>query len=340
MKIKSIKIQIVSLAVFVVLGSSSFINNHPVLLATNNQMASDYVFTRNFHHSPVPVLGILQPQGTTTNTSLPADTQESQNWAGYIDTPSSSNSYTSVSGSWTVPNISASQQNAMAAQWIGLGGSLTTDLLQMGTIEQLKNGQPIAEVFWEQLPSTAQNVMTVPIGSTIKASISQSAVSSSTWNLTFTVNGQSQTQTISPVTLDSSYVQGIGTSAEWISEDPSNQNGQPFPLANMGSVSYQYATVNGQPLNSAGNQVQPFAMVSNNGDVLIVPSTLGTDGESFYTNVPSSNTNTNSTLGNGQNGNPSLPSNWGQDGISITFVGIDGGNWTIQLPPTPFNPSF
>jgi hypothetical protein len=336
MKIMSIKIQIVSLAVFVVLGTCSFAL--PVLHATNNQMESDYVFSRNFSHSHMPFLGILQPQGTTTNTSLPADTQESQNWAGYIDTPSSSNSYTSVSGSWTVPNISASQQNAMAAQWIGLGGASTTDLLQMGTIEQLQNGQPVAEVFWEQLPSPAQNVMTVPIGSTIKASISQSAVSSSTWNLTFTVNGQSQTQTISPVTLDSSYVQGIGTSAEWISEDPSNQNGQQFPLANMGTVSYQSATVNGSPLNSAGNQVQPFAMVSNNGNVLIVPSTLGTDGESFSTTVPSSSANT--TLGNGQNENPSSLANWGQDSISITFDGIDGGNWTIQLPPIPFNPSF
>lgn len=246
-----------------------------------------------------------QSQNTITTTNLPYNTQGSGNWAGYIATHTSNNSYTSVSGSWTVPNISASQRDAVAAQWIGLGGVNSTDLLQMGTMEQIENGQPMAEVFWEKLPDVSQNVMSVPIGSTINASISNSSSSSSIWNLTFTAHtpeGKTETQTI-PVTLDSAYAQGIGTSAEWISEDPSDQNSQLIPLADMGTVKYQSALVNGQPLNTLGNNVQPVAMVSSDGTVMISPSELGTDGESFTTTTnAAAATNTDSTFGYGSNG--------------------------------------
>jgi hypothetical protein len=338
MKIRLQKLYVVSLAVLIGLGTCSYLNGVSLPSPINNQMPTDYVLSRNFSHRHfLPIPQGQQPQGAfsntgSANTSLPANTQESENWAGYIDTPSSGSGYTSVSGNWTVPNISASQQSAVAAQWIGLGGVSSTDLLQMGTIEQIENGQPVAEIFWEQLPSPSQNVMTVPIGSTINASITPSADSSSTWNLTFTINGQSQTQTIAPITLTTSYAQGIGTSAEWISEDPSNQNDQLYPLANMGTVSYQSATVNGQPLNSTGNQVQPVALVSSNGNVLIAPSELGTDGESFSTTVASSNTSTNPSpdQGYGQNGERRSPLNWRPGRLSNNSgyqENTSGWNW-------------
>lgn len=235
---------------------------------------------------------IQQPGGSVTTSGLPASTETSANWAGYIVTPTSSDSYSSVSGSWTVPNIPVGEQDAVAAQWIGLGGVSATDLLQMGTIEQIENHQPVAEVFWEKLPDVSKNVLTIPVGSTISVSIAESASSVSTWSLTFTAttpSGKTETQTIT-VPIDSSYVQGMGTSAEWISEDPANAEGRLYPLANMGTVSYRSAQVDGQPLNSSGN-VQPVAMVSNNGSVLVAPSALGTDAESFTTNALSTNRN-------------------------------------------------
>ncbi|AFM42468.1 Peptidase A4 family [Desulfosporosinus acidiphilus SJ4] len=327
MKIITIKkkTQMIALAVFVVLGTCSLVNGTQVLPA-NKQLAANLVMSRNFRHKHLPMPEYQQPQTQSSNAvaNLPANTQGSNNWAGYINTPDAGKSYTSVSGTWTVPNISASQDDAVAAQWIGLGGVSSNDLLQMGTVEEIENGQPVAKIFWEQLPSTAQNVMTVPIGSTINASISPSADSSSTWNLTFTVNGQSPAQTIPPVTLDSDYAQGIGTSAEWISEDPSNQNGQLYPLANMGSVSYQAATVNGQPFDSIGN-VQPLALVSKTGNVLIAPSEIGSDEKSFATNVISSNTNTGTTSRYRQSRGPQYPSSW----IHVSIIqGSQGDNFT------------
>lgn len=291
------KIQIVLLAVMIGFGSGPFINEASSQYATTN---NHYVLSR---YSPnrklISIPKGQKTQDTITKISLPANTQESGNWGGYIVAPASGSSYTSVSGSWIVPSISAAQRNAVAAQWVGLGGVSSSDLLQIGTIEEIKNGQPVAEVFWEKLPDVSQNVMSVPIGSTVSASISRS--SSSTWDLTFTVSSsgsETQTKTIS-TTLDSSYEQGIGTSAEWISEDPSTESGQLYPLANMGTVKYQSAKVNGQSLNAAGNTVEPVAMVSSNKSILIYPSALGSDGESFTTSI-----NTNSASRQRMNGFP------------------------------------
>ncbi|MGC7870501.1 G1 family glutamic endopeptidase [Desulfosporosinus sp. SYSU MS00001] len=331
MKIKSIKIkgQILALAVFVGLGACSLTNGMPIPTATNQKLASSFEMSRNSQHKHMPIPQLQEPQSsnsTTTTTTLPENTQGSENWAGYINTPDTGESYTSVSGSWTIPTISASQTDAVAAQWIGLGGVSSTDLLQMGTIEEIDNGQPVAKVFWEKLPSTAQNVMTVPIGSTISASIAPSTGSSSTWTLTFTINGETPGQTIPSVTLSSDYAQGIGTSAEWISEDPSNQNGQLYPLANMGSFTYHSAMVNGQSLKSIGN-VQPVALVSQSGDVLIAPSKLGSDGESFSTNVVNSASSTGRSQGYRPNRTQRFPSSWIH--VSITQGSQDDGFvWT------------
>ena len=233
-----------------------------------------------------------QQRGAVNTANLPSNTEKSGNWAGYISVPmSKGSSYTSISGSWTVPGISSSRQSASAAQWIGLGGVNSEDLLQIGTIEEIKNGQPTAEVFWEKLPYAAQNILSIPMGSVINVSISK--VSDSTWNLTFTAaepDGKVETKTIS-TELDSSYEQGIGTSAEWISEDPSNQYNQLLPLANTDTVKYQSAKVNENSLKNSSNNVHPVAMISGSGNIAIYPSEIGTDGESFTTTTNSSYNN-------------------------------------------------
>lgn len=290
MKIMFKKIQVILLTLLVGLGTKSVISgNKPQNTNNNKYVLSSYFPRRGLIHSPQS----QQVKNSTTTINLPANTEDSSNWAGYIDTPTSqSGSYTNISGSWTIPNISANRQDATAGQWIGLGGVTSSDLLQMGTLEEVQNGQVVAEVFWEKLPDVAQNIISVPINSTINASISKS--SDSTWNLTFTAttpDGKTQTKTIS-TTLDSAYEQGIGTSAEWISEDPSNDNNQLYPLANMGTVKYQSATVNGNLLNASTNNVNPIAMESNNGNLTIYPSTIGADGESFTTTNTNSSTST------------------------------------------------
>ena len=280
---------------------------------SNNINAKQFVLSRNYgrwssfrggssawstgRNSNYPTQN-QRSQRTSTQQSLPANTESSTNWGGYIDTPTGGKSYNSVSGSWTVPNITTRNQDAVASQWIGLGGVNSNDLLQMGTMETLENGQPTAEVFWEQLPSVAQNIMTVQIGSSVSANISPDKTTANTWDLTVNVtepNGQTQTQTVT-TTLNASYAQGIGTSTEWISENPSDVNNNLVPLANMGTVKYQSATANGQPINASGNNVVPVAMVSSTGTIAIAPSALGSDGESFSTTTSSSNSTSRKKL--------------------------------------------
>lgn len=311
------KLQILSLAVLLGLETSTLIPNFP--LNPSNQ--ETYILSEYDHGDYFHSWQSQETQNdTSTSVSLPANTQQSGNWGGYIVTSKSANEYTSISGSWTVPNITSSQSNALAGQWIGLGGVSTTDLLQIGTIEQLENGQPVAELFWEKLPDVAQTIVTVPIGSTINASISKADSSGLAWNLTFTAttsSGETQSQTIS-VTLDSTYAQEIGTSAEWISEDPSYTDGRLYPLANMGTVTYSSALANGLALNSSENAVIPVAMVSNN-NILIAPSTLGTDGESFSTTVITSNSSSSSS----RTGHYRYPSKR-QSGMSNGWSGHEG----------------
>lgn len=227
----------------------------------------------------------------TVSGDVPTGTQASENWAGYVATPqTSAKAFTSVHGSWTVPTLETTSNQGVAAQWVGLGGVNSDDLLQVGTIEQVEDGQVVNTVFWEKLPSAAKTVMTVEAGSTIDASVKQA--SGTTWDVVVTVtspDGQTQTKTI-PVTLNASYEKGIGTSAEWISEDPSTTNGELYPLANAGTVAFSEATVDGGAINAETNDVVPMAVVTQQGQVLISPSQLGSDGESFSTTTLATST--------------------------------------------------
>lgn len=297
------------LSFLIVIGTYSLISGVQVWAATNNESAPTSVMSNNSglradHGPQVPAL-----QKLNSSVSLLAGASSSSNWAGYVDTPVSGNGYTSVSGSWMVPDISSSSGDSEAAQWVGLGGVSTSDLLQIGTVEYISNGQAYYEVFYEKLPDFAQYLITVGAGSKITASVYKSSDSSDAWDLTYSVvapNGETQTDTVS-VTLDSSYAKEIGTSAEWISEDPANGNGQLYPLADMGTVAYSSATVNGEALNSAENTPQPITLKSGN-EVLISPSSIGSDGMSFSTNMGDGTGSGNWGSGSSGSSNP-LPAN-------------------------------
>lgn len=296
------KFQVVVLVVLIGLGTMSITNINPFQNNNSNLYMSSEHFSNQYSIHSLKNIRLRNTAVATAN--LPANTQTSSNWSGYITTPASS-IYTSISGSWTIPSISSNKGESIGAQWIGLGGVSSSDLLQMGTMEEIENGQTTVEVFWEKLPDASQNIMSLPVGSTINVSIYKSSNSDSTWNLTFTANepnGTVQTKTIT-TTLDSSYAQGIGTSAEWISEDPSNENSELLPLANMGTIKYKSAKVNGQALNASGNTVEPVAMVSN-GNIAIYPSELGSDGESFTTTSTNLSTNSNTNVNPYSRNNP------------------------------------
>ncbi|WP_134158125.1 G1 family glutamic endopeptidase [Alicyclobacillus sacchari] len=278
--------------------------------------------------------------------ALPVGTQGSANWSGYIANPNGSNGYTSATGNWVVPTISGAD-GAMAAQWIGLGGVENADLLQIGTTEQMMNGQEEADVFWEKLPAAAHSIMSIPVGSSVAASIEKGG--GSDWVLSIQVktpSGQTENKNVS-VSISNQYAANIGTSAEWISEDPSTVQGNLYPLANAGTVQFTNATVDGQPISASGNSVQPVAMVDQTGNVLISPSNLGSDGESFSTSTLNT---TSSAAGNGYGigAEGGWSPGWSQwsvsgyggrhhQGASGWSGWTPGGSWSISIPTSAGN---
>ncbi len=193
-----------------------------------------------------------------------ASVQSSQNWAGYVV---SSGTYKSVSASWTVPQLQGSQ--GVAAQWVGLGGVNSQDLLQTGTIEQAGSNGTTAQVFVEELPQHAQDVMTVPVGAKISAAISP--VNGSEWDLSVTSSYQGKTQTKTvPMTVASSYVAGMESSAEWIFEDPASTSGSLYPLGVTNNVTFSKVLTNNQPVTSASALV----MTGADGQPEVEPSSM------------------------------------------------------------------
>ena len=104
-----------------------------------------------FGPSPVHWAGGQSPH--VLGPAAGADTQDSlasTNWAGYI---ASGTTFTGVSGTWNVPSIVASQPAQYAAQWVGIDGVLSSDLIQTGTGETTSGGTTSYDAWIELLPA-------------------------------------------------------------------------------------------------------------------------------------------------------------------------------------------
>jgi hypothetical protein len=169
----------------------------------------------------------------------------SLDWAGYIITSDFANPkpvVTSVSGSWIVPEITASQQDAFSATWVGIGGQSDKTLIQIGTEQDSTDGQPVYFAWYEALPdySIAISEMSISAGDKITASISLTDSASNMWLVS--IEDESTGQRFEKtVVYESSRL-----SAEWIVERPTINN-LVGNLAQFSSVTFTSleATVNG-----------------------------------------------------------------------------------------------
>ena len=107
---------------------------------------------------------------------------------------------------------------------------------------------------------------------------------SSSYNYTLTITDQ--TQGWSRTITGSG---GGNIEAEWVVEAPANSQGEPYPLANFGSVTFSSCSMtvlyNGKatisPITNEDN-VYPIEMVNGaTGDTLAIISNLSSDGTSF-----------------------------------------------------------
>jgi hypothetical protein len=215
------------------------------------------------------------PPGTSPGGPPATVGSTSRNWSGYV---ASGGAFTAVSGTWTIPTVSASTGASIRADatWVGIGGATTTDLVQAGTQATVDNGVVQYSAWIETLPQPSSNVpLVVNAGDTVTVSLTQQTAG--VWNITIR-NATSGGVYNGTVTYASST-----SSAEWIEEAPTARNGV-VVLDRFGTVQFTNASAvkDGRTVTPAAAGATAVTMVNNkSGVTLATPSALGPDGASF-----------------------------------------------------------
>jgi hypothetical protein len=220
-----------------------------------------------------------------------AGANNSYNWAGYV---ANGGGYTSVSGSWTIPQIPATSGFTADATWVGIGGVNSSDLIQTGTQVITSASSTTYQAWYEMLPAVSNPIpITVNPGDSISASITESAANE--WTISYNSSG---------------------ASAEWIEEMPSQGNNAFIPLDNFGALQFSatLAARNGQTLTAAQLGAQAMTMVNAGGQSLAVPSGLGSDGASFIVSRSSASPPTSTSVPYGRKG-------WTRIGVGVRGFG-------------------
>lgn len=206
-----------TLGIAMLAGAASMIVTSPPAVSAAGAVA---------HH---PRVAARVPSGSSSSAGW-----ASSNWSGYAIT----GSFTSITGSWTVPTVSPSRGSAYSSAWIGIDGFNNSNLIQTGIEADYYSGSAHYGAWWEILPAAETVIpsITVRPGDAMSASITKGSGSSWTIFIKDTSSGQSFSTTQS--------YSGPGTSAEWIEEAPT-VGGHVATLANYGAVTFDPGTANG-----------------------------------------------------------------------------------------------
>jgi Peptidase A4 family len=241
--------------------------------------------------SPAPVAPAAPPPAGSAQAP-------SRNWSGYAAT---GGTFTTVSGAWTVPNVSAST-TGMDATWVGIGGVTSHDLIQAGTQAMVQGGQVVYSAWWETLPQMSQEVP-LNINAGDKVSVSITRQSAGMWQILIrdATNSQSWQKSVA-------YRSSL-SSADWIEEAPSAGRRTLLPLDAFGAVTFTAGTTveNGQTRTIAQAGGQPITMASGAGRALAQTSALAENGDAFTVTRTSAAAPALSQGGRGFSGTANLP---------------------------------
>jgi len=143
------------------------------------------------------------------------------NWAGYADTATKAQTFTKVSGSWTVPSVTCSAEDQITSDWVGLDGFNSSTVEQLGTTSWCFQGKAVYYNWYEIYPKAVHQVSTaLRPGDKVAASVTRTGRSYAFKLTDSTTSGNniSVTKTCALATCKD-------TSAEWISERPSFSTG-------------------------------------------------------------------------------------------------------------------
>ncbi len=207
----------------------------------------------------------------------------SLSWAGYIVSQDFNSPFgvTAIEASWMVPQLNVSAEDGYSSVWIGIGGQREKSLIQVGTEQDLSNGQETYNAWYELLPdySVAINGLTISPGDTIVASLTLTNAKANIWNIELSDSTNGQTFIIG-VSYNSSL-----TSGEWILERPSVNN-QISNLSDFGNVPFSNCRVT---VNNVQGSIDNFIyskiqMTNQLSTSLASVSTLTSKGSGFIVN--------------------------------------------------------
>jgi hypothetical protein len=161
------------------------------------------------------------------------------NWSGYADDNTSGKTYSTVTGSWTEPAITCTNEDQIAVFWVGIDGFTSSTVEQDGTLAQCFEGTAFYYTWWEMYPTNNIQVVgtTVAPGDKIAGSVVKSGTSYTlkVTDSTHTANSFTTKQTCAAATC-------VDTSAEWIAEAPGGPRGE-YPIPDFKTWTLSAATV-------------------------------------------------------------------------------------------------
>ncbi|HTH92925.1 MAG TPA: G1 family glutamic endopeptidase [Candidatus Paceibacterota bacterium] len=229
-------------------------------------------FLRNF----IAIFFIMLAVGLFSGTAFAADSVSatSANWSGYM---AQNGTYTGVSGTFVMPELTYSSTLASNATWVGIGGKPgTNDLIQAGVYEIANSDGATYQAWYELLPADSTPIdLAVHPDDSISISITET--STNTWNIVIT-NNTTGKQFQKTVSYQSSY-----SSAEWIQERPL-VDGTFANLSGYTPVKFTNATAiqNGTRVTLAQTNAQQVNLMDNpTNTALSVPSPIASNGTDF-----------------------------------------------------------
>jgi hypothetical protein len=162
--------------------------------------------------------------------------------------------------------------------WIGIGGQLEKTLIQVGTEQDMTNGQDTYYAWYELLPSFAVrlNTVTVSSGDMMVASISMVDSATNQWSIQISdkTTGQAFSITVA--------YNSTRSSGEWILERPTITN-KLTTLANFGNVTFAACYLNANNISGSISKFYFSKMEMTNSQYvqLALVSSLTSNGTSF-----------------------------------------------------------
>jgi hypothetical protein len=205
------------------------------------------------------------------------------NWSGYIvasGIQNRSSVVSSVSASWTVPEIKPSENDTFLGVWVGIGGYGEDTLIQTGTEQECINGKFAYYAWYELVPDHLVRISNIHVqaGDAVTASISLTNENTNTWSIELVDITRNQR-------FKRTFVYNSSRlSAEWVVERP-KVNGTISTLADFGNVTLTEckATLDGVTGAISNFSYAQFVM-SDQELQLVTVSPLNDDGSSFTVN--------------------------------------------------------